>query len=127
MINMLKILLIEDNILNRKIVTFFLKDRYNITCAESGREAINLFKTNKFDLIIMDLMMPEMDGYETTQLIRDIETIENKGNFIPIIALTAKVYDNDRDKCLSAGMNEFMVKPFNLNKLEEILKNLNLM
>ena len=103
----------EDNPLNQKVVTFSLrKYNYRVTAVMYGREAIELVKTKKFDLILMDIMLPEMDGFEVTKYIR--KYVEESGTIkkIPIIALTANALDNDRDKCYSAGMNEYLSKPF---------------
>ena len=107
------ILLVEDNPLNQKVVTFSLrKYNYRVTAVMYGREAIELFKTKKFDLILMDIMLPEMDGFEVTKYIRKYEEESGTIKKIPIIALTANALDNDRDKCYSAGMNEYLSKPF---------------
>jgi len=121
---MLHILLVDDNILNSKIMAYYLQEKYLVCCVYNGFEAIKTFKEKHFDVIIMDLMMPEIDGYETTKQIRMIESEEKRERLIPIIALTANVYDNDREKCLAAGMNDFMVKPINLIVLQEIFNEL---
>lgn len=118
----LKILLVEDNPLNQKIVSFNLKkEGHEISIASSGIEALEIFQKQKFDFILMDIMMPEMDGLETTAKIRKLEKINNLVQ-TPIIALTANTLDNDRNKCLSYGMNEYLSKPFKLNKLYDILE-----
>ncbi len=85
------------------------------------KKHLTIFKENTFDFILMDIMMPEMDGLETTLEIRKIEKRDNLKE-TPIIALTANTLDNDREKCLNYGMNEYMVKPFKMNKLNEILE-----
>jgi len=123
----LNILLVEDNLLNQRIVMFSLK-RYNhdVTIANHGLEAIEKFREKKFDVILMDIMMPYMDGLEATVKIREIEKIENKPYRTPIIALTANTMDNDRDKCISYGMDEFMAKPFDIEKLNSIFSELNI-
>ncbi len=121
----LSILLVEDNVLNQRIVTFSLK-KYNheVTIANNGLEAIDRFKESTFDVVLMDLMMPEMDGLEATVKIREIETTEKPDSRTPIIALTANTMDNDREKCLSYGMDEFMAKPFDIEKLKKIFREL---
>jgi osomolarity two-component system sensor histidine kinase NIK1 len=121
----LSILLVEDNILNQRIVTFSLK-KYNhdVTIANNGLEAVNLFRNNKYDVILMDIMMPVMDGLEATVKIREIEKSENFESRVPIIALTANTMDNDREKCISYGMDEFMAKPFEIDKLISIFNDL---
>jgi len=121
----LKILLVEDNLLNQRIVTFSLK-KYNhdVVIANNGVEAVEIFNQQKFDVILMDIMMPVMDGLEATVKIREIEPAVNGDKRTPIIALTANTMDNDRDKCLSYGMDEFMSKPFDIDKLHNIFQEL---
>lgn len=121
----LSILLVEDNVLNQRIVTFSLK-KYNhsVQIANNGLEALELFKSNKFDVILMDIMMPVMDGLEATLKIREHEEQNNILDKTPIIAVTANTMDNDREKCLSYGMNEFMAKPFDVEKLAMIFSEL---
>lgn len=123
----LKILLVEDNVLNQRVVTFSLK-KYNheVTIANNGLEAVELFRENKYDVILMDLMMPVMDGLEATVKIREEEKINNSDRRIPIIAITANTMDNDRDTCISYGMDDFMSKPFDIEKLHEIFSELNI-
>lgn len=121
----LSILLVEDNVLNQRIVTFSLK-KYNheVTIANNGLEALELFKSKLFDVVLMDIMMPIMDGLEATVKIREYEKMNNITDQTPIIAITANTMDNDREKCLSYGMNEFMSKPFDINKLNHIFDEL---
>ncbi len=121
----LSILLVEDNVLNQRIVTFSLKKyNHNVTIANNGLEALDRFKESQFDVILMDLMMPEMDGLEATVKIRELEIQNNLSARTPIIALTANTMDNDRDKCISYGMDEFMAKPFDIEKLKRIFQDL---
>lgn len=123
----LNILLVEDNLLNQRIVTFSLK-RFNheVVIANNGVEALEQFRSRKFDVILMDIMMPLMDGLEATVKIREIENSLNTEKRTPIIALTANTMDNDREKCLSYGMDEFMAKPFDIEKLNSIFGELNI-
>jgi len=115
------ILLVEDNPLNQKIVSFNLrKESHIVTIAENGLVALDIYKKEKFDFILMDIMMPEMDGLDATINIRKIEDA-NSMDKTPIIALTANTLDNDRDKCLSYGMDEYMAKPFRMAKLQDLL------
>ena len=117
----LMILLVEDNILNQRVVTFSLKKyKHEVVIANNGVEAIERFRANKFDVILMDIMMPVMDGIEATVKIREIERLGHIEWRTPIIALTANTMDNDRDKCISYGMDEFMAKPFDIEKLNSI-------
>ena len=121
----LKILLVEDNLLNQRIVLFSLK-KYNhvVTIANNGLEAVEKFRSEVYDVILMDIMMPVMDGLEATVKIREVEEINKANKRTPIIALTANTMDNDRNKCLSYGMDEFMSKPFDIEKLKLIFNKL---
>ena len=123
----LKILLVEDNLLNQRIVLFNLK-KYNhvITVANNGLEAVAKFIESEYDVILMDIMMPVMDGLEATVKIREVEQINNNSRRTPIIALTANTMDNDRSKCISYGMDEFMAKPFDVEKLKAIFTKLDI-
>lgn len=119
----MEILLVEDNLLNQKVVTFNLrKHNFDVTSVINGIEAVEKFKDKKFDLILMDIMLPEMDGYEATIEIRKIEKERNEKNPVPIIALTANALDNDRNKCFEAGMNEYLSKPFTSDELITAIK-----
>jgi len=111
------ILLVEDNEMNMKVAKRFLERwNYKIDTAENGLEALDKFKANTYDLILMDLHMPELDGWEATMAIRNSEN--NISRKIPIIALTADVMINDLDKLYSAGMDDYVTKPFNSNELK---------
>ncbi|RIJ48645.1 response regulator [Maribellus luteus] len=116
----LDILLVEDNVLNQKIVSFNLK-KYNftVTAVTNGQDAIEAVKSNNYRLILMDLMLPGMNGYEITGEIRKYETEKGVENQVPIIAITANTLDNDREKCFEAGMNEYLSKPFTAEQLLE--------
>jgi len=119
----LAILLAEDNVLNQKIIILNLK-KYglNIDVANNGLIAVEKYKPNKYDIIIMDIMMPVMDGYEAA---REIRKIEKKNNsHIKIIGLTANTYDVDKERCISAGMDEFMTKPFDVELFKKVIKDL---
>ncbi len=119
----MKILLIEDNLLNQKVVMFYLqKLNYSITATTNGNDAIEIVKNEKFDLILMDIMLPEKNGYEITREIRQFEKENSVNNPVPIIALTANTYDNDRDRCLEAGMDEYLEKPFTSQQLIEMIQ-----
>jgi CheY-like chemotaxis protein len=119
----MKILLVEDNPLNQKIVSFYLrKENHEVTIASSGEDALKLFCTDTFKLILMDLMLPGINGIETTRKIREIEVKHNVVQPAVIIALTANTLDNDREQCLQSGMNDYMAKPFDIQKLNHILE-----
>lgn len=118
----MNILLVEDNVLNQKVVTFNLrKQNYSVITADCGSAAIKAYEENQFDLILMDIMLPEMDGFEITAEIRKREK-EVGNQRVPIIALTANTLDNDRDKCIQAGMNEYLAKPFTADELIAVIK-----
>ncbi|MDR0325804.1 MAG: response regulator [Oscillospiraceae bacterium] len=113
------LLLVEDVDINREIVTALLEPTFiKIDYAENGKEAIRIFKDapDKYDLIFMDVQMPEMDGYEAT---RNIRTLDKD---IPIIAMTANVFKEDVDKCLAAGMNGHVGKPLDFNEVMNRLR-----
>lgn len=116
------ILLVEDNLLNQKVVTFNLrKKNYNVIAVADGKEAVEVYFNNKFDLILMDIMLPQMDGYEITKVIRDNE--KQTKEHVPIIALTANALENDREKCLNAGMDDYLAKPFTAQELYATMEN----
>jgi len=117
-----RILVVEDNKVNQIIAQKFLKQwGINITIAENGKEALKKLELDNFELILMDLQMPEMDGYETTKRIRSSNTSYQN---IPIIALSASAMLQIRDKALVIGMNDFVTKPFNPNELYAKMLNL---
>ncbi len=121
----LAILLVEDNELNQKLMKISLT-RYNylVTIAINGYDGVQCFKKQKFDLILMDIMMPVMDGYEATKEIRTLENQNENLGRTPIIAFTANTINNDRAKCLKGGMDDILEKPFDVNKFREILASL---
>jgi len=113
-----RILLVEDNEVNQLIAQALLDEiRVKTQTAENGLEAIKLLNQHEFDLILMDLQMPEMDGYETTLKIRNELTLSD----IPIIALTANAMQDDIERCLKVGMNAHLAKPIDVKELHEML------
>lgn len=121
----LSILLVEDNELNQRLLKISLKrSNYSVTIANNGLEGVECFKKQKFDVILMDIMMPVMDGFEATKEIRKIEKKEKDRPYTPIIAFTANTLNNDHDKCVRGGMDDILEKPFHLNKFRDILNNL---
>ena len=118
-----RILLVEDNELNRELATAILGETgMQIDCAEDGIEAVNIINEapeEKYDLVLMDIQMPRMDGYTAT---REIRTLSNnrKAN-IPIVAMTANAFDEDRKKAFECGMNGHIVKPINMKEIAKIL------
>jgi PAS domain S-box-containing protein len=117
------LLLVEDVEINREIVLTLLEDTgAAIDCAENGIEALTKFKEapSKYQLILMDIHMPEMDGFEATRQIRALEVKDAKA--IPIVAMTANVFREDIEKCLAVGMNDHLGKPIDIEELLETLK-----
>ena len=112
----MKILVVDDSHINRRVALRLL-EKLNIhaDAANSGFEALDRLQTETYDVILMDMQMPEMDGLETTQKIRQLHL--TKRPFI--IALTANAFDSDRERCLQAGMDEFLTKPFVFEDLQE--------
>lgn len=117
----LHLLLAEDNELNAEIARTLLEDEGAITTiVNDGQQAVDIFSRNKpgtFDAILMDIMMPEMDGFSATKAIRALDR-EDAGT-IPIIAMTANAFDEDEKKCMEAGMNAHLVKPLDIQKMKE--------
>jgi len=118
----LRILLAEDNPVNRKLALKVLeKMGYTTDVAVNGKEAVDAFGREKFDVILMDVQMPEMDGFEATAAIRKMEQAD--GGHIPIIAMTANAMKGDREECLDAGMDGYVSKPIQVSKLAEAIES----
>ena len=116
----LHILLAEDGLVNQKVATTFLEQRgHSVVVANNGKEAVAAFESQSFDVILMDMQMPEMDGFEATAVIRDKQ--KTMGNHIPIIAMTAHAMKGDRERCLDAGMDGYISKPI---RKEVLYKNI---
>ena len=112
----LHILLAEDNPVNQELTVAFLQRwGHSVVVTEDGLRALEAYERDAFDLIIMDVQMPVMDGFETTRKIRDIE--RKTGRYVPIIAMTAHAMAGDRERCLAAGMNQYIAKPILENAL----------
>jgi len=120
----LKVLLCEDNEVNLKVATTILKRlNFNIDVAKNGEEAVEKFREKRYDFILMDCMMPVMDGFEATKKIREIEIEKNAQKPILIFALSANSSQEDREKCIKSGMTDFLAKPFKYQSIEELLIN----
>jgi CheY-like chemotaxis protein len=115
------VLVVDDDVRNLfALTTVFERYNINVVTAESGKEAIQLINDDKqkIDMVLMDIMMPEMDGYETTQKIRR----EHKNNTLPIIAVTAKAMKGDRQKCIEAGASDYITKPLKIDQLLSLMR-----
>ena len=118
--NGLKVLVVEDSIVNQKLAAAMLKKLgHEVAIANNGKEALEAIKQSVFDLVLMDIQMPELDGYETVRQLRKDETDER----LPVIALTANAMRTDREACLEAGMDAYVSKPIRLKKLAEIIQD----
>ena len=138
----LAVLLVEDNSINRELATMILaKDRHRVSEAENGIAGLEALAMNDFDIIFMDIQMPEMDGLSACRIIRTIEqglpsgenldsglirSLENRlhGKHIPIVAMTANAMGGDRKKCLQAGMDDYITKPFRFEKIRQVIAEL---
>jgi CheY-like chemotaxis protein len=108
----LRILLAEDNPVNQKVARKFMELRgHSVTVAGNGREAIELAAQQTFDLVLMDVQMPEMDGFAATAVLRARES--STASHLPIIAMTAHAMKGDAERCLEAGMDAYVAKPIN--------------
>ena len=117
----LRVLVVEDNAVNQRLATRLLEKRgHRVTVTANGREAVESVEKHTYDLILMDVQMPEMDGLEATAVIRERE--KHKGARIPIIALTAHAMKGDRERCLAAGMDGYLTKPIRSQELDEVLE-----
>lgn len=116
----LRVLVVEDNVINQIVMEGLLKTfGHEAVLVDNGREAVRLSSDSPFDLILMDLHMPEMDGYETTREIRGHEDRKH----IPIIAVTADALSGTKERCFDAGMNGYVTKPVDPDRLvSEILR-----
>ena len=115
---MKRILIAEDNDSNFILMTYMLKGKYDYDRARNGQEAVEMANRIAYDLVIMDIKMPVMDGLEATSRIRAIHPD------LPIVAITANVFDIDKDKAIKAGCTAFISKPINRDKCLDIFKKL---
>jgi CheY-like chemotaxis protein len=117
----LAILLAEDNRLNRKVAAALLeKMGHHVDAVENGARAVEAVEHGRYDLVLMDCEMPEMDGYDATRAIR---ALPHHGN-LPIVAMTAYAMPEDRQRCLDAGMNDYVSKPISVQRLRRVVERL---
>jgi CheY-like chemotaxis protein len=118
-IRKITVLVVEDELINQILVQKILEDlELNFTLVENGRDAVHEISNGDYDIVLMDLQMPALDGYEATKQIRQLDSAKRA---VPIIALTAHALDKDRTKCLEVGMNDFLSKPIDIGELKNLL------
>jgi len=117
-----QVMLVEDNVVNRKVAEFLLKKLgLEFLSVENGQEAVNALRNGaRPNLILMDMQMPVMDGVTATEHIRAMEAQAGTGR-LPIIALTANAFEDDRQRCREAGMDDFITKPINMEALKAVI------
>ena len=119
----LTLLLVDDELVTRKLIEKIGRmNGWNTVSATNGREAVEIFKSNTFDAVIMDIQLPEIDGFEATGQIRDWEATQ--GTRTPIFALTAYSIGDTRKKCIDAGMDGYLAKPMNTKEFESMVEQM---
>jgi len=117
-----RLLLVEDNVVNQKLaMRMLVKLGYEVDLAEDGRQALERLASVRYEAVLMDCQMPEMDGYEATRHIRDRSSAVLDHD-VPVIAMTANAFAEDRERCLAAGMNDFLSKPVDRSTLAQVLE-----
>jgi signal transduction histidine kinase/DNA-binding response OmpR family regulator len=116
----LRVLLVEDNAVNQRLAARLLEKRgHRVTVTANGHEALDALEKGAYDLVLMDLQMPELDGFQATAAIRERE--KHHGTHLPVIALTAHAMKGDRERCLAAGMDAYLTKPIRPQELDDLL------
>ena len=114
------ILVVENDHGSRVVMERFAKQKgWNIVIAENGKEAVDIYRYNNFDLILMDVQMPVLNGYQATEIIREFEKFNRK--YTPIIAMTAYALNGDRERCIEAGMDDYLKKPLDITELHSMV------
>jgi CheY-like chemotaxis protein len=109
-----KVLIVDDNPINQKFLYYSLKKYYEIETADNGLEAVEILEENNFDVVLMDLSMPVMDGAEATLQIRKSDKMNKH---VPIIFVTTNDYEHERLRCMNNGGNDYLIKPVDINEL----------
>jgi CheY-like chemotaxis protein len=115
-----KLLIVDDNPINQKFLSYSLSKYFEITTASNGLEALNILNNHDFDVVLMDLSMPVMDGVEATRRIRQSLLFRNR--HIPIIFVTTNDFDHERRRCIENGGDDYLVKPINIKELKGIIE-----
>ena len=111
----------EDNVVNQKLAAALIARRgHDPVVVSNGQEAVSAWTNEPVDVIFMDVQMPEMDGFQATALIREAE--RSRGTHVPIVAMTAHAMTGDRDRCLEAGMDDYVTKPISFKEVDRILQ-----
>ncbi len=117
----LRVLLVEDNRINQRLAVILLeRDGHSVEVAGNGRAALEAMERESFDLVLMDLQMPDMDGLDATRELRKRES--HRVRQTPIVAMTASVIRGERERCVAAGMDDYIVKPIELHELRRVLR-----
>lgn len=118
-----KILVAEDDLVNQKVITKMLTQKgYEVLIVNNGEEVLSAIESDKFDLILMDIFIPKMNGYETTQKIREKE--KDSGVRLPIVAVTAYAFSGDKEVSLRVGMDDYISNPIICEELYRVIENL---
>jgi CheY-like chemotaxis protein len=118
-----RVLVAEDDSASRRVVLSILeRTGAHVDLVRNGREAVDAFSRAAYDLVLMDIQMPEMDGFEATRRIRALE--RDGGGHVPIVAITAHAMPGDRERCLASGMDDYLTKPIRLADLDRLLGRL---
>jgi CheY-like chemotaxis protein len=119
----LKILLVEDQFINQKLMkSVLVKGGYEVDTAGDGEAALKMLSDNKYDIVLMDIQMPELNGYEVAKRFREME--KESGTYTPILAMTANSLAGDREKSLSSGMDDYIAKPLNMTDIHDRIEAL---